>query len=114
MILKNNLIYIKLFDNYLGFLDTGGGMTFQFRHPELNSKLKFMYREELSLDFLSKKVIVFFGNDYWINKIYLFDYIKHKFNFINKIPKHLTSYKMINNKLNYALINLLFEDKNEI
>ena len=69
--LKNNLIYIKLFNDFLGFLDTGGGMTFQFRHPELNKT--FIYREELSLDFLSKKVIVFFGNDYWINKIYLFD-----------------------------------------
>lgn len=43
--LKNNLIYIKLFDDFLGFLDTRSGMTFQFRHPELNKT--FIYREEL-------------------------------------------------------------------
>jgi len=112
--LKKNLIFINVIENYLGFLDTGGGMTFQFRNPELNSKLKLMYREELALDFLPKKVIVFFGNDYWNNQIYLFDYIQQKFNFINKIPKNLTPYKMFNNKSNYALFNLQFERKNEI
>ena len=37
-----------------------------------------------ALDYLPKKVIVFFGNDYWDNKIYLFDYIHEKFNFIKK------------------------------
>jgi hypothetical protein len=112
--LKKNLIFINVIENYLGFLDTGGGMTFQFRNPELNSKLKLMYREELALDFLPKKVIVFFGNDYWNNQIYLFDYIQQKFNFINTIPKNLTPYKMFNNKSNYALFNLQFERKNEI
>mgnify|MGYP003336973459 CR=1 FL=1 len=70
--LINNLIFIKVVDNFLGFLDTGGGMTFQFRNPELNSKIKLIYREEIALDFLPKKVIVFYGNNYWDNKIYLF------------------------------------------
>ena len=114
--LKNNLIFIKVFDNYMGFLDTGGGMTFQFRNPDLNSKVKLMYREETStaLDALPKKVIVFYGNDYWDNKIYLFDYIQKKFNFINKIPKNVTPYKMLNKKLNYALFHLQFEGKNEV
>ena len=112
--LKNNLIFIKVVDNYIGFLDTGGGMTFQFRNYNLNNKLKLIYREEKDLDFLPKKVIVFFGNDYWVNQIYLFDYIQQKFNFISKIPKHLTSYKMLNNKLNYSLFQLQFEGVNEV
>ena len=116
--LKNNLIYIKIFDNLLGFLDTGGGMTFQFRKPELNNKInnkiKIIYREDTALDYLSKKVIVFFGNDYWDNKIYLFDYVHQNFNFINKIPKHLKPYTMFNKKLNYALFQVQFEGKNEV
>ena len=112
--LKNNLIFITVVDDFIGFLDTGGGMTFQFRHPELNNKVKLMYMEEKALDYLPKKVIVFFGNDYWFNKIYLFDYIQEKFNFINKIPKHLTPYKMLHNKLNYSLFQLEFEGKNEV
>ena len=112
--LKNNLIFIKVIDNYIGFLDTGGGMTFQFRHPELNNKIKIIYRDEHAADFLPKKVIVFFGNDYWFNQIYLFDYIQQKFNFINKIPKNLTPYKMLNKKLNYSLFQLKFEGKDEV
>ena len=112
--LKNNLIFIKVIDNYIGFLDTGGGMTFQFRHPELNNKVKIIYRDEHAVDSLPKKVIVFFGNDYWFNQIYLFDYIQQKFNFINKIPKNLTSYKMLNKKLNYSLFQLKFEGKDEV
>ena len=112
--LKNNLIFINVIDNYIGFLDTGGGMTFQFRNPELNNKVKIMYRDEPQLDYLPKKVIVFFGNDYWFNKIYLFDYIQQKFNFIDKIPKNLKSYKMLNKKLNYSLFQLEFEGKNEV
>ena len=47
-------------DDFIGFLDTGGGMTFQFRNPELNSKVKIIYREEPELANLPKKVIVFF------------------------------------------------------
>ena len=62
MMLKNNLIFIKIIDDYIGFLDTGGGMTFQFRNPEL--KLKLIYRDDKELNFLPKKVIVFFGNNY--------------------------------------------------
>jgi len=112
--LKNNLIFIKEIDNYTGYLDTGGGMIFQFRNPELNNKIKIMYREEPQLDNLPKKAIVFYGNNYWLNQIYLFDYIQQKFNFINKIPKNLTPYKMLNKKLNYALFQLEFEGKNEV
>jgi hypothetical protein len=112
--LKNNLIFIKVIDNYLGFLDTGGGMTFQFRNPELNNKVKIKYRDDPEVDFLPKKVIVFYGNDYWNNKIYLFDYIQQKFNFINKIPKNLTPYKMLNKKANFSLFQLEFEGKNEV
>ena len=111
--LKNNLIFIKVVDNFLGFLDTGGGMTFQFSKPELNNKVKLNFRDE-EITFQSKKVIAFFGNDYWTNEIYLFDYIQEKFNFINKIPKNLTPYKMLNKKLNYALFQLKFEGKNEV
>lgn len=112
--LKNNLIFINEIDNYTGYLDTGGGMIFQFRNPELNNKIKIMYREEPQLDNLPKKAIVFYGNNYWLNQIYLFDYIQQKFNFINKIPKNLTPYKMLNKKLNYALFQLEFEGKNEV
>jgi hypothetical protein len=112
--LKNNLIFIKVIDDFIGFLDTGGGMTFQFRKPELNNKVKIIYREEPALNDLPKKVIVFFGNDYWFNQIYLFDYIQQKFHFINKIPKNLTPYKMLNKKLNYVLFELNFEGKNEV
>ena len=112
--LKNNLIFIKEIDNYTGYLDTGGGMIFQFRNPELNNKIKIMYREEPQLDNLPKKAIVFYGNNYWLNQIYLFDYIQQKFNFINKIPQNLTPYKMLNKKLNYALFQLEFEGKNEV
>jgi len=112
--LKNNLIFIKVIDNFIGFLDTGGGMTFQFRHPELNNKIKIIYRDEPALDYLPKKVIAFFGNDYWENKIYLFDYIQEKFNFINKIPKNLTPYKMFNKNLFYSLFELKFEGKDEV
>ena len=112
--LKNNLIFIKVIDIYLGFLDTGGGMTFQFRNPELNNKVKLNYREEPGLNYLPKKVIVFFGNDYWFNQIYLFDYTLQKFNFINKVPTHLMPYKMLHNKLNYALFRLSFEKKDEV
>ena len=111
--LKNNLIFIKVFDNFRGILDTGGGMTFQFRNHEINCKVKLMYNIT-ALDYLPKKVIVFFGNDYWDNKIYLFDYIHEKFNFINKIPKGVIQYTMLNNKLNYALFQLQFEGKNEV
>ena len=112
--LKNNLIFIKVVDNFIGFLDTGGGMTFQFRNPELNSKVKLMYRDEPELDHFPKKVIVFFGNDYWENQIYLFDYIHEKFNFINKIPNNLTPYKMFNKHLFYSLFEINFEGKNEV
>jgi hypothetical protein len=112
--LKNNLIFIKEIDNYTGYLDTGGGMIFQFRNPELNNKIKIMYREEPELDNLPKKAIVFYGNNYWLNQIYLFDYIQQKFNFINKIPKNLTPYKMLNKKLNFSLFQLEFEGKNEV
>jgi hypothetical protein len=111
--LINNLIFIKVLDNFLGFLDTGGGMTFQFRNPELNNKVKLNYRDE-EINYLPKKVIVFFGNDYWFNKLYLFDYIRQKFNFINKIPKNLTPYKMLNKNLNYALFQLQFEGEQEV
>jgi hypothetical protein len=111
--LKNNLIYIKVIDNFLGFLDTGGGMTFQFRNPDLNNKVKLNFRDE-EITFQYKKVIVFYGNDYWFNSIYLFDYVQQKFNFINKIPKNLTPYKMLNKKLNYALFKLKFEGKDEV
>ena len=112
--LKNNLIFIKVVDNFIGFLDTGGGMTFQFRNPELNSKVKLIYREEIALEFLPKKVIIFYGNNYWNNKIYLFDYIQEKFKFINTIPKNLTPYKMLNKNLNYALFQLKFEGKDKV
>ena len=112
--LKNNLIFIKVIDNFMGFLDTGGGMTFQFRNPELNSKVKLIYREEITLDFLPKKVIVFYGNNYWDNKIYLFDYIQEKFKFINTIPQNLTPYKMLHKNLNYALFQLKFEGEDEV
>lgn len=112
--LKNNLIFIKVIDDFLGFLDTGGGMTFQFKNPELNKELKLTYIEEKQLDYLPKKVIVFFGNDYWNDKIYLFDYVQEKFKFINTIPKNLTPYKMLNKNLNYALFNLQFEEKHEV
>jgi hypothetical protein len=111
--LINNLIFIKVVDNFLGFLDTGGGMTFQFRNPELNNKVKLNYRDE-EINYLPKKVIVFFGNDYWFDKLYLFDYIRQKFNFINKIPKNLTPYKMLNKNLNYALFQLQFEGEQEV
>ena len=112
--LKNNLIFIRVIDDFIGFLDTGGGMIFQFRNPELNSKVKIIYREEPQLESLPKKVIVFFGNNYWDNKIYLFDYIEEKFKFINTIPKNLTPYEMLNKKLNYALFKLKFEGKDEV
>lgn len=112
--LKNNLIFIKVVDNFIGFLDTGGGMTFQFRNPELNSKVKLIYKEDIALDFLPKKTVVFYGNNYWDNKIYLFDYIQEKFKFINTIPKNLTPYKMFNKKLNYVLFQLKFEGNNEV
>ena len=112
--LKNNLIFIKVVDNFIGFLDTGGGMTFQFRNPELNNKVKLMYREEIALEILPKKVIVFYGNNYWDNKIYLFDYIQEKFKFINTIPNNLTPYKMLNKNLNYALFQLNFEGEDEV
>lgn len=113
--LVNNLIYVNVIDKYIGFLDTGGGMTFQFRKPELNNKINLIYREEPELKHLSKKIIVFYGNDYWKNKIYLFNYVEKKFNFINKIPKSfIDEYEMLNNKLNYSLFRLIFEGKNEI
>ncbi len=114
--LKNNLIFIDVIDNYIGFLDTGGGFTFQFRNKELNKKIKLIYREEgeKELNNLPNNVIVFFGNDYWKNKIYLFDYKQKQFRFINKIPKNLTPYQMLNKKLNYALVEIEFEGKNEV
>ena len=112
--LKNNLIFVKVIDNYIGFLDTGGGMTFQFRNPELNNKVKIIFRDEPALDYLPKKVIAFYGNDYWFNSIYLFDYVQQKFNFINKVPKNLTPYKMLHKNLNYALFKIKFEGKDEI
>ena len=112
--LKNNLIFINVIDNLYGFLDTGGGMTFLFRQPELSSKLNLNYREENSLLYLPKKVIVFYSNDYFKNSIYLFDYINKKFNFIHKIPKNLNKYKMFNKNLNYSIIEILFEGKNEL
>jgi hypothetical protein len=112
--LKNNLIFIKVVDNFIGFLDTGGGMTFQFRNPEVNSKVKLIYRDEPELEFLPKKVIVFYGNDYWDNKIYLFDYKQEKFKFINTIPKNVKPYKMFNKNLNYALFQLKFEGVDEV
>jgi len=112
--LKNNLIFIKVINDLMGFLDTAGGMTFQFRNPELNRKVKLIYRQETELNYLPKKVIVFFGNNYWENKIYLFDYMQEKFKFINKIPKNLTPYTMLNKKLNYALFQLQFEGKYEV
>jgi hypothetical protein len=70
--------------------------------------------EEEQLYDLPKKVIVFYGNDYCKNTIYLFDYINKKFSFITKIPKYLTPYKMFNKKLNYSLLTILFEEKKEI
>jgi hypothetical protein len=112
--LKNNLIFVNVMDNFNGFLDTGGGMTFQFRNKELNELLKIKYLEEESLSFLPKKTIVFYGNDYWENKIFLFDYINKKFKFIDKIPKNLNSYKMYNKKLNYCLFNIFFEGKEQM
>lgn len=112
--LKNNLIFIKVVDDFIGFLDTGGGMTFQFRNPEINCKVEVIYREEKELFSLPKKVIFFLGNNYLDNKIYLFDYIQEKFKFINKIPKNLTAYKMLNKKLNYILLQLNFEGKDEV
>jgi hypothetical protein len=112
--LKNNLIFILVNNNSLGFLDTGGGTTFLFRKPELSIELDYPYINNNSLDFLPKNVILFCGNDYWANSIYLFDYINKKFKFIYKIPKNVTSYKMLNNKINYCLFEILFENKKEI
>jgi len=108
--LRNNLIYIHVIDNFLGFLDTGGGgLTFLFRKPELSPILKIKYlNKEDELKHLPKKVILFVGNDYWKNKIYKFDYLKKKFNFIKKIPKHLKHYKMFNKKQNYSLLDINF------
>lgn len=111
--LKNNLIYTNIIDNFNGFLDTGGGMTFLFRHPELSGELNLRYIDEKSLSFLSKNTIVFCGNDYFKNKIYLFDYVNKKFMFIDKIPKNVKTYTMLNKKLNYSLIEVIFEEKNE-
>uniref|UniRef100_A0A6C0KPV5 Peptidase A2 domain-containing protein n=1 Tax=viral metagenome TaxID=1070528 RepID=A0A6C0KPV5_9ZZZZ len=110
-VLLNNLIYRKI-DKYVGFLDTGGGMTFQFRNPDIVTNLP--YREEPVLDYLPKKVIVFFGNDYFNNQIYLFDYIHKKFNVIHTVPKRLTPYPMLHKNLNYALFQLEFEGKKEV
>jgi hypothetical protein len=112
--LKNNLIFILVNNNLLGFLDTGGGTTFLFRKPELSIELDYPYINENSLAFLPKNVILFCGNDYWANSIYLFDYINKQFKFIYKIPKNVTSYKMLNNKLNYCLFEILFKNKKEI
>jgi hypothetical protein len=85
--LINNLIYIIIKDNFLGFLDTGGISTFLFRNYELSKELGYKFIENKDLDYLDKKVILFVGNDYWKNKIYLFNYIDTKFEFINRIPK---------------------------
>jgi hypothetical protein len=112
--LKNNLIFINVIDNFYGFLDTGGGMTFLFRKPELSSELHLKYIEEKSLLYFPKKVIVFYGNDYFKNTIYLFDYIHQKFQFIHKIPSYVKEYKMFTKKLNYSHIEILFEGKNEL
>lgn len=106
--LRRNLLYTKI-GNYEGFMDTGGGTTFKFREGEL--KIKFIETKEL--DFLPKKVIVFIGNDYWRNKIYLFDYVRKRFGFINTIPK-LPSYKMYNKKMNYAHFKIELEGKEEM
>jgi hypothetical protein len=110
---KNNLIYIEVYDKYLGFMDTGGGFTFLFRKPELSSKLKLKYLETDELNFLHKNVIVFIGNDYWKKRIYEFNYLQNKFHFIDKIPKNLTSYKMYNKKQNFAILKILFNGKSE-
>lgn len=49
---KNNLLYIEVYDKYLGFMDTCGGFTFLFRKPELSSKLKLKYLKTDELDFV--------------------------------------------------------------
>ena len=106
--LRRNLLYTKI-GNYEGFMDTGGGAIFKFMEGDL--KMKFIEAKEL--DFLPKKVIVFIGNDYWRNKIYLFDYVRKRFGFTNAIPK-LLSYKMYNEKMNYAHFKIELDGKEEM
>jgi hypothetical protein len=65
-----------------------------------------MYKNNPKLYTLQNKVIVFYGNDYWHDKIYLFDYIQKKFKFINKIPRNLTPYKILNRKKNFSLFEI--------
>lgn len=79
----------------------------------MSKELGYKFIENKDLDYLDKKVILFVGNDYWKNKIYLFNYIDKKFEFITRIPKHMNSYKMIKNKYNFCIVEVLFEDKKE-
>ena len=53
--LINNLIYIIIKDNFLGFLDTGGISTFLFRNYELSKELGYKFIENKDLDYLDKK-----------------------------------------------------------
>jgi hypothetical protein len=110
--IKNNLLYVNVVGKYLGFLDTGGGFTFQFRKPELKTGFKFI--KEKDVDYLSKNTIVFYGNDYWRNSIYLFDYINGVFKFINKIPKGMNNYNVYHKNLNFVMIKIIFEEKEEM
>jgi len=103
--LKYNLIFLKLehHETHYAFLDTGGGMTFLFREPELADDLRLKYRKEKSLAYMPKSVIAFFGHDWFAGstKIFLFDYINKMFKHLEKIPKGLgakDSYQMLNKR----------------
>ena len=111
--LKNNLIYLKLKDKYLGFLDTGGGYTFLFRKDIQINKIKCI-DIGCEADLFPKNVVLFVGNDYWKNKIYLFDYMNKKFKFVDTIPKNKLSYQMYYKNKNFSLLKVIFNDKNKM
>lgn len=111
--LKNNLIYLELKNNYLGFLDTGGGHTFLFRDVIKLDKIKYLDIGDDATIF-PKNVVLFVGNDYWKNKIYLFDYLHKRFNFVSSIPKNKLSFKMYNKNKNFSLLDVLFNNINQI